>query len=64
MDLNVGIDSILLLWYILLSLEVYGGRIEVLWGVDGMGCKEGGEGFYGWEVRCWECDDVCGCVCA
>lgn len=46
-----------------LFLEVYGGRIEVFWGVDGMGYKEGGEGFYGLEVRCWGCDDVCGCVC-
>lgn len=32
-------------------------------GVDGMGCKEGGEGFYRLEVRCWWCDDVCCCVC-
>lgn len=45
-----------------LFLEVYGGRIEVFWGVDGMRCKEGEEGFYRLEVRCW-CDDVCGCVC-
>lgn len=41
MDLNVGIDRILLLWYILLFLEVCGGRIGVCWadrsGGDGMG---------------------------
>lgn len=47
MDLKVGIDRILLLWYILLSLEVYGSRIEVFWG-----------GLMGWDVRRAERDFI------
>lgn len=46
MDLKVGIYGILLLWYIFLFLEVYGGRIEVFRGVD----RRGVEGMR-WDVR-------------
>lgn len=48
-------------------MEVVSGFVGLI-GVEGrgwdeMGWEEGWVAYYRLEVRCWECDDVCGCVC-